>query len=63
MSAIPRHLQRRFEQKWATRFGPTVTVSLPKNIGAKAAPVTPTGPAKAKEKPAGVKPAGLHINL
>jgi hypothetical protein len=42
MSAIPLHLQRRFEQKWASRFGPPVTINPLKNVGAKAAPATPT---------------------
>jgi hypothetical protein len=40
MSAIPLHLQRRFEQKWAARFSQPVTVNQPKNVGAKAAPTT-----------------------
>jgi hypothetical protein len=57
MSAIPLHLQRRFEQKWATRFGPPVTVNLPKNIGAKAAPVTPTGRRGVRQRPKKNPPA------
>jgi hypothetical protein len=62
MSAIPLHLQRRFEQKWAARFGPPpAAMNAPKNVGSKATPATPTGSpwraAKAKENPADVKPA------
>jgi hypothetical protein len=57
MSAIPLHLQRRFEQRWASRFTLPAASNAPKNIGAKAAPST-TGrrapAAKTKEKPAGV---------
>jgi hypothetical protein len=36
MSAIPIHLQRRFEQRWASRFGLPVAATAPKNIGMKA---------------------------
>ena len=35
MSAIPLHLQRRFEQRWASRFGLPVEATAPKNIGMK----------------------------
>jgi hypothetical protein len=58
MSAIPLHLQRRFEQKWASRFSPPVAVNAPKNVGAKATLTAPTGSpqraAKVKEKPPGL---------
>jgi hypothetical protein len=59
MSAIPLHLQRRFEQKLAARFDPPQdAINAPKNFGSKATPVTPTvsprRAAKAKERPAGV---------
>jgi hypothetical protein len=57
MSAIPLHLQRRFEQKWASRFGPPVTVDPLKNVGAKAAPATPTGRRDARQKPKKNPPA------
>jgi hypothetical protein len=35
MSAIPLHLQRRFEQRWAARFVPA-DAAAPKRIGPKA---------------------------
>jgi hypothetical protein len=55
MSIIPLHLQRRFEQRWAARFGLLVIPSAPKNVGLKGSPVN-IAPrvAKAKEKPAGL---------
>jgi hypothetical protein len=31
MSIVPLHLQRRFEQRWAARFAPSVTSNAPKN--------------------------------
>jgi hypothetical protein len=40
MSAIPLHVQRRFEQKWASRFGLPVAVNALKNVGVKL--TTPT---------------------
>jgi hypothetical protein len=36
MSIIPLHLQRRLEQRWATRFGSLVVPAVPKNVGVKA---------------------------
>ncbi|MGD0848480.1 hypothetical protein [Bradyrhizobium sp.] len=57
MSAIPIHLQRRFEQRWASRFGPPVA---PKKVETKATPSKSTGrPAvqQTKEKTAGVTPS------
>jgi hypothetical protein len=62
MSAVPHHLQRRFEQKWAARFGPPpAAINAPKNVGSKAAPAPPAGRRgvrqKPKETPAGVKPS------
>jgi hypothetical protein len=51
MTEIPLYLQRRFEQKWAARFGPSVTVTPPKNVEAKAAPATPTGRRGLRQKP------------
>jgi hypothetical protein len=38
MSAIPLHLQRRFEQRWAVRFGSPVPTA-PKNVGVKGSTV------------------------
>jgi hypothetical protein len=40
MSAIPLHLQRRFEQRWASRFTLPAASNAPKNVGAKTAPLT-----------------------
>jgi hypothetical protein len=50
MSIIPLHVQRRFEQRWAPRFGsliPDVSKGSPVNIARRVA--------KAKEKPAGFR--------
>jgi hypothetical protein len=47
MSAIPLHLQRRFEQRSASRFTHPTASTAPKNVGTKAPA------AKTKEKPAG----------
>jgi hypothetical protein len=38
MSIIPLHLQRRFEQRWAARFGSLVIPAVPKNVGLKGSP-------------------------
>jgi hypothetical protein len=46
MSIIPIHLQRRFEQRWAARFGSLVIPAVPKNA---------SRATKAKEKPAGLR--------
>jgi hypothetical protein len=40
MSAIPIHIQRRFDQKWASRFTQQVASNAPKNAGTKAAAST-----------------------
>jgi len=63
MSAIPLHLQRRFEQRWAARFVSPVASAAPKGISLKGISLKGIGlkgtvnslprPAKAKEKPAG----------
>jgi len=39
MGIIPLHLQRRFEQRWAARFGSLVIPPVPKNVGLKGSPV------------------------
>jgi hypothetical protein len=39
MSIIPLHVQRRFEQRWATQFGSLVVPPLPKNVELKGLPV------------------------
>jgi hypothetical protein len=56
MSAIPLHLQRRFEQRWAARFASPVPSAAPKSIDLKVTADTLPGPAKAKEEPAGINP-------
>jgi hypothetical protein len=40
MTAIPLHIQRRIEQRWASRFARPVASDAQKNIGAKATPST-----------------------
>jgi hypothetical protein len=39
MGIIPLHLQRRFEQRWAARFGSLVIPAVPKKVGLKGSPV------------------------
>jgi hypothetical protein len=39
MSIIPLHLQRRFEQRWAARFGSLVIRAVPKKVGLKGSPI------------------------
>jgi hypothetical protein len=51
MSAIPLHLQRRFEQRWAARFVRPVTSATPKIIRSKEASDRLPSPANEKEKP------------
>ncbi len=48
MSIIPIHIQRRFEQRWAARFGSLVIPAVPKNVGLKASPVNVR---RARKKP------------
>jgi hypothetical protein len=56
MSIIPIHIQRRFEQRWAVRFG-SVNPDVSKNVRSKGSPVNiARGVAKAKEKPARLRP-------
>jgi hypothetical protein len=52
MSAIPLHLQRKFEQRWAARFAPPVAPAAPKSADLKGTVNNLPRPAKAKEKPA-----------
>jgi hypothetical protein len=54
MSAIPLHIQRRFEQRWAARFVRPVALISPKGVVLK--PVLPTSSPhpQAKEKGADV---------
>jgi hypothetical protein len=59
MSAIPIHVQRRFEQRWASRFALPVAATASKKVGTKATTSkingSPRRAAKTEEKPAGVK--------
>ncbi len=52
MSAIPLHLQRKFEQRWAARFLAQAASAVPKSNRLRGAPNTLPRPVKAKEKPA-----------
>jgi hypothetical protein len=42
MTIIPLHLQRRFEQRWAARFGSLAIPAAPKKVGLKGSPVNLT---------------------
>ena len=61
MSYIPLDLQRRFERRWAARFVSPVASAAAKRIGMKVTANTLPRPAKAKEKPAGERGAGMAI--
>ena len=61
MSGIPLDLQRRFEQRWAARFVSPAASAAPKSIGLKGTVNSLPRPAKAKEKLAGERGAGLAI--
>jgi hypothetical protein len=52
MSAIPLHLQRKCEQRWAARFASPVAAAAPKSNDSKDAVSNLPRPAKAKEKSA-----------
>jgi hypothetical protein len=52
MSAIPVHIQRKFEQRWAARFASRVAPAAPKSIDLKGTVNNLSRPAKAEEKPA-----------
>jgi hypothetical protein len=54
MSAIPLHLQRRIEQRWAAKLASLVPSAAPKSISLKRLVKSLAQPAKAKE-PAGLK--------
>jgi hypothetical protein len=40
MGIIPLHVQRRFEQRWAARFGSLVVPAVPKKVGLKGSPAS-----------------------
>jgi len=54
MSIIPLHLQRRFEQRWAARFGLPEIQAVRKNVEGLVGQRAPR-PEKAKEKRAGLR--------
>jgi hypothetical protein len=56
MSPIPLHLQRRFEQRWASRFTLPGASNAPKSDETKAMPSAPTGRRTARQRPK-TKPA------
>jgi hypothetical protein len=56
MSAIPLHLQRRFEQKWASRFAVLAASSMSKLATPEAAPSTPKGRAPLRQQRQNKKP-------
>jgi hypothetical protein len=49
MTAIPLHIQRRIEQRWASRFTQPAASDAPKNGGAKATPSTARCPTAGRE--------------
>jgi hypothetical protein len=55
VSAIPLHLQRRFEQRWAAKLASLIPSAAPKSISLKRAVKSSPRPAKAKEEPTGLK--------
>jgi hypothetical protein len=63
MSAIPLHLQRRFEQRWAARFGSLVIPAVPKEVGLKGSPSTLRGARQSQRKTRRVESAGLVSSL
>ncbi len=54
MPIIPLHLQRRFEQRWTSRFTQRVASNAPKNVGTKA---TPSARRRVGQKPKKNPPA------
>jgi hypothetical protein len=52
MSAIPLHLQRKFEKRWAARFAARAASTAPKNDRLKSSLEPSPRPISAKEKPA-----------
>jgi hypothetical protein len=59
MSIIPLHLQRRFERRWAARFGLPAIRPIPKNIGLEGSPPTLRGARQSERKSRRVEPVGL----
>jgi hypothetical protein len=63
MSIIPLHLQRRFEQRWAGRFGSLVIPGAPKNVGLKGSRVSMRRARQSQRKTRRVESAGLVSSL
>jgi hypothetical protein len=67
MSIIPLHLQKRFEQRWAARFGSLVIPSALKNVGLKGSPSTfrraPQSQRKTRRRQAGARCPSLAAAL
>ena len=59
MCTIPLELQRRLEQRWATRFGSLVVPAAPKNVGLKGSPSTLRRPRQSQRKTRRVESVGL----
>jgi hypothetical protein len=56
MTAIPLHIQRRIEQRWASRFVPPVASNRPKEGWNESHTINESQhAAKTKEKPAGLR--------
>ena len=56
MSAIPLHIQRRFEQRWAARFVPPVALISSKSLDFETCSADKSPNPQAKEKPTGMNP-------
>jgi hypothetical protein len=54
MGIIPLHLQRRFDERWAARFGSLIIPAVPKNVGLKGSPVNMRRAREKQKKPAGL---------
>jgi hypothetical protein len=50
MSNIPLHVQRRFEQRWVSRFTRPAAANAPKNVGTKATPLMARRPQQSLKK-------------
>jgi len=59
MSIIPLHLQKRFEQRWAARFGSLAIATTPKKVGLKGSPSTFPRARQSQRKTRRIESAGL----
>jgi hypothetical protein len=62
MSIIPLDLQRRFERRWAARFG-SLTRAVPKSVGLKGSPVNARRTPQNQRKTRRREPAPPHLSL